>query len=117
MTNSQSANVELQEKKMDSTILGTSEIPQEKSLSVQSIDAEAAEGAQTSASPRTVHGISVCFYQPMPPSCSLSSRVLLTSLQWFLMTFSMLSTVFLYALDNTITADLIPVLVSSCWKT
>ncbi len=110
MSNLPPAIIELHGEKLDSGTLGTTELPENKSTSVGVVDVEAVEGAHTPASPRTVHGFSVCFHSPLIHSCSLSWRVLLISLQWFLMTFSILSTVFLYALDNTITADLIPVI-------
>lgn len=75
MSNPQPAKIELQGGNLDSTALETTELPEVKSSSVASVgivDAETAKGAQTPASPRTVHGISVCSHSPLLPECSLS---------------------------------------------
>lgn len=61
MSNLPPVIIELHEEKLDTGTPGTTEHPEIKSSSVGVVDVEAKEGAHTRASPRTVHGLSVCF--------------------------------------------------------
>ena len=60
-------------------------------------------------SPRKVHGISVCF--SLVPRLLQAAIKLIRCKQWFLVVAGTLSSIFLYALDNTIVADIVPVSV------
>lgn len=68
------------------------------------------EGPDIPPSPRSVHGIKVRQYQYHFEEFLISLLSLIFEcLQWFLVVVGILSSILLYALDTTITADVIPV--------